>query len=369
MHDGIGGVWNYVENLISALGDLDKQNTYIVFVTSQSQCLVPDQENFQKILININPLKAWHRILYENTILHYYAWKYRFDCFHWFANVLSPFSIIPGLVTIHDLLPLRKPDSYSHMKQLYLKIMLNITARKAKSILPISNTTALDIIQILKPETDKLHVLPVIINGSFKPSQGVEIKEFKNKYQLPEKFWLYVANYYPHKNHIRLINAYSDFKKQGENPWPLVLRGDSGTDTGATKELIKAEIKKFNLEEDVIWLPRLAYHELPLLYSGASALIFPSLFEGCGIPVIEAMACGCPVAASDIEVVKEFAADAAFFFNGKSIGNICSAMARIQKDQNLREKLINQGITRARFFSGKQVIEKLLNAYKEAEKR
>ncbi|MDA3790739.1 MAG: glycosyltransferase family 1 protein [Desulfobacula sp.] len=366
MHDGIGGVWNYVENLISALGDLDKQNTYIVFVTRQSQCLVPEQENFQKILININPKKAWHRILYENTILHYYVLKHKIDCFHWFANMVSPFLLVPGLVTIYDLLPLRNPGSYSKIKHLYLKIVLNITARKAKSILPISNTTALDIIQILKPKTDKLHVLPVIINESFKPSQGVEIKEFKNKYQLPEKFWLYVANFYPHKNHIRLINAYSDLKKQGQNPWPLVLRGDSGTDTGITKELIKAEIKKLNLDKDVIWLPRLAYHELPLLYSGASALIFPSLFEGCGIPVIEAMACGCPVAVSDIEVVREFAGEAAFFFNGKNINDICDAMAKIQIDQNLRGKLIKQGITRSRFFSGKQVIEKLLMAYKGA---
>ena len=366
MHEGIGGVWNYVENLISALGDLDRQNTYIVFVTHQSQCLVPDQKNFKKILININPSKAWHRILFENTILHYYGWKHKLDCFHWFANMVSPFSLVPGLVTIYDLLPLRNPGSYSRLKHLYLKTVLNITARKAKSILPISHATALDIIQILKPKTDKIHVLPVIINDTFRPAQGNEIKEFKNKYKLPEKYWLYVANFYPHKNHIRLIKAYADLKKQKANPWPLVLRGDSGQDTGTTKTLIKAEIKKLNLEKDVIWLPRLAYHELPLLYSGASALIFPSLFEGCGIPVIEAMACGCPVAASDIEVIKEFAGEAAFFFDGKSIGNICNAMAKLQKDPNFREKLINKGITRSKFFSGKHVVEKLLVAYKDA---
>jgi len=172
-------------------------------------------------------------------------------------------------------------------------------------------------------------------------------------------FWL-------HKNHIRLIKAYADLKKQEANPWPLVLRGDSGQDTGTTKALIKAEIKKFNLEKDVIWLPRLSYHELPLLYSGASALIFPSLFEGGGIPVIEAMACGCPVAASDIEVVKEFAGEAAFFFDGKSIDNICNAMAKLQKDPNFREKLKDKGITRSKIFSGKHVVEKLLIAYKGA---
>ena len=366
MHDGIGGVWNYVENIISALGELDKQNTYVVFVTRHSQRLVPDEKNFQKILININPLKTGHRILYENTMLHYQGWKHKLDCFHWFANMVSPFSLVPGLVTIYDLLPLRNPGSYSRLKHLYLKIVLTITAKKAKSILPISHATALDIIQILKPKTDKIHVLPVIINDIFRPSQEGAIKEFKNKYKLPDKFWLYVANFYPHKNHIRLIKAYADLKKQEANPWPLVLRGDSGQDTGKTKTLIKAEIKNLNLEKDVVWLPRLAYHELPFLYSGAGALIFPSLFEGCGIPVIEAMACGCPVAVSDIEVAKEFAGEAAFFFNGKSIGNICNAMARLQKDSNFREKFINKGIIKSKIFSGKHVVEKLLIAYKDA---
>ncbi len=363
MHDGIGGVWNYVESIVSTLDELDQNNLYFVFVTTQSECLVPDKENFKKIIININPLKTGHRILYENTVLHYQSWKYKLDCLHWFANMVSPFSFVPGLVTIHDLLPLRNPGSYSSMKHLYLKIVLNITAKKAKSILPISNTTALDIIQILKPETDKLHVLPVIINDTFTPSKENEINKFKNRYKLPDKFWLYVANFYPHKNHINLIKAYSVFKKQEVNAWPLVLRGDSGQDTGTTKELIKTEIKKLNLEKDVIWLPRLAYHELPLLYSGAGALIFPSLFEGCGIPVIEAMACGCPVVASDLEVIKEFTDDAALFFNGKNVDNICKAMVKLQSGSNIMKSLVNKGIKRSEIFKGKNVINKLLSAY------
>jgi len=366
MHDGIGGVWNYVENLISALGSLDRQNTYIVFVTRYSQNLVPDQKNFQKIVVNLDPRKEQFRVLFENTILHYYGWKYKIDCFHWFANVLSPFLLVPGLVTIHDLLPLRNPGAYSKIKHLYLKAFLKITAKKARFILPISNTTALDIIQILKPKTDKLHVLPVILNDTFKSSEYDDMIKFKKKYNLPKKFWLYVANFYPHKNHIHLIKAYSILKKQDINSWPLVLRGNSGTDTWKTKDLIKAEIKKLNLEKDVIWMPRLSYHELPLLYSGAAALVFPSLFEGGGIPVIEAMACGCPVAASDIKVVKEFAEDAALFFDGKSIADICNAMAKLQSSLSFREKLINKGMNRSRCFKGEPIVKKLLNAYKDA---
>ena len=90
------------------------------------------------------------------------------------------------------------------------------------------------------------------------------------------------------------------------------------------------------------------------------------MFEGGGIPVIEAMACGCPVAASDINVVKEFADEAVLFFNGKSIGNICDAMTKVQSDSHFREKLINKGIDRSRLFTGEHVVKKLLNAYKDA---
>lgn len=364
IHEGIGGVWNYVENLIAALGVQDKENRYFIFVTHKSQNLVPDQKNFKKILVNIDPLKTLQRVLFENTVLHYYGWKYKIDCFHWFANVLSPFLLVPGLVTIHDLLFLNKPGSYSLVKSLYLKIMLKITAKKAESILAISKTTAFDIKKKLKPRTDKLYVVPVILNKVFVPPQEIEVKKFKSNYRLPENYWLYVANFYPHKNHICLIRAYAKFKKQNMNPWPLVLRGESGSDTGNTKQLIEAEIKSLNLDKDVIWLQRLSYQHLPLLYSGAGALIFPSLFEGGGIPVIEAMASGCPVAASNIDVVKEFADNAALFFNGKSTDSICDAMKKLQKNPDFREELIQKGIKRAKFFTQKHVIEKLLNAYK-----
>lgn len=365
MHEGIGGVWNYVENLINELGRRDRENRYVVFVTRHSRCFVPDKENFRKVLIPIDPLKNWQRILFENSILHYYILRYQLDCCHWFANVLSPFSFVPGLVTIHDLLPLQKPGSYARGKQFYLQIMLKITAVKASSILAISNTTAQDVVHTLKPRTDQLHVLPVIVHDHFKPAQAAAVKEFKIRYKLPDKFWLYVANFYPHKNHIRLIEAYSNLKRQENRPWPLVLRGESGPDTGKTEERVRAKINELGLEKDVLWLERLGCNEMPLLYSGAGGLVFPSLFEGGGIPVTEAMACGCPVAASDIAVVREFAADAALFFNGEDIDSICSAMACIQKDRDYRKKLISKGIIRAGFFSGNQVVEKLLRAYKE----
>ena len=114
----------------------------------------------------------------------------------------------------------------------------------------------------------------------------------------------------------------------------------------------------------MIWLKRLPYSALPLLYSSASALIFPSLFEGGGIPVIEAMACGCPVVSSSIDVVKEFTGDAAYYFNGKSTKEISSAMLKLQGDKKVRDELIFKGIERAKFFSGKEVVKKLLVAYK-----
>jgi glycosyltransferase involved in cell wall biosynthesis len=366
LHEGIGGVWNYVENLMNALGKYEKTHTYVVFVTCHSRCLVPETNNFIAVVIPISPLNVGVRIVFENTLLHCLGKKYRIDCLHWFANVVSPVCLVPCLVTVHDLLPLKHPGTYSLLKRLYLRLMFRITAKKARSILAISRTTAKDVQRFLAPVTNRIHVVPVILDPRFDLTSGHRAGGFKKKHLLPAHFWLYVANFYPHKNHVRLLYAYAGLKQKGLHPWPLVLRGDAGPDTGSMLVNIQNEIEKLGLSKDVIWLGRLDYGELPALYASASALVFASLFEGGGIPVIEAMACGCPVAASDIPAVKESAGDAALFFDGKSSTAIENAMADLQHNTVLQQELKARGIVRASRFSGERTIKKLVAAYVQA---
>jgi glycosyltransferase involved in cell wall biosynthesis len=361
----IGGSWNYVANLLAALSQYDHTNTYVVFVTRASKPLAPLKPNFIQVLIELRSISRARRIFYEHTMLQWLARKHQLDCMHWFANTQALINTVPGAVTIYDLQPFFNFANFSRVKRLYLQMMIALTARRAAILLPMSQTTANELQRVLKANPADLVVIPPILNSQFVPAATEAGRPFKTKYRLPEQFWLYVAHLYPHKNHLRLLQAYHQLKSGGLAPWPLVLRGDPA---GAELE-VKQAITRLNLESDIIMLPRLEEAELSLLFSTATALVFPSLYEGGGIPVVEAMACGCPVIAADIPVVREFAGDAASYFDPLDVEAMGQAMLALQSSPDQRAANRQVGLARAEEFRAGQVVSKLLNAYNRALQR
>jgi glycosyltransferase involved in cell wall biosynthesis len=358
----IGGVWNYLANLISALDQNDDDYEYIAFVTDASKHLLRPKSRIKTVYINIRPISRGQRILFENTGLQYLAHYYSLDCIHWFANTRSLLSVVPSVVTIYDLLVFRNSQVFSLIKRLYLVNMMKFTARSASVLLPMSNFTASDLKRFLGVRPNRIIVIPTIIPAEFSKASESVIKSFKIKYHLPDKFWVYVAHTYKHKNHKRLLEAYSQAKLKGLEVWPLVLRGEA---SDAELELIMA-IQKLELDRHIIRLPRLDYGEMPVLYSAARALIFPSLFEGGGIPVLEAMACGCPVVGSDIPPIRDSANDAALYFDPTDVGSIRDSIYRLQTDDILRNQLSRKGIERSKEFQQQKVVSDLHVAYQTA---
>jgi len=358
----IGGVWNYMAGLLEALGKYDSKNTYIAFTNKYSHELVPQKPNFYCQHTHVNPRYRALRIIYENFIFDLKSGKFDLDCMHWFANVMAPLSRMPGIVTVHDLLFFHQSEAFSVVKRYYLKTAFKLTVKKAKMLLPISSSTLLDINTIHQTAARNTLVLPPVIDDRFEPADESSIYTFKKQYGLPDQYFLYVAHIYPHKNHSKLLQAYHHLKNNGFKPWPLVLRGDEPTMEGEMRKTINA----LNLEDDVISLPRISPQQMKLLYSGAGVLIHPSLFEGGGIPVIEAMACGCPVAASKIPAVEEFSHNAALLFDPSSHTSIGIAMNTIQIDAELREKLVKKGFEIVGNHHGGNIVQKLLSAYEMA---
>ncbi len=359
----IGGGWNYIRQLVAALAEYDPTNFYVAFVTNASECLVPTQSNFEKVLIAINSRSRPQRILYENTILQYWARRYRLNCMHWFANTQGLINAVPALVTIHDLQPFLEYAKFSVIKRVYLQWMMAITAQRASVLLPVSQSAAKDMQDKLGADSEKMVVVPAIIAPEFEPAPAEDIALLRNKYDLPSDFWLYVAHLYSHKNHVRLLRAYHFLKVNGHCFWPLVFRGDTQDAESAVREVIT----ELGLTQDVIWLPRMELYELRALYSAASALVFPSLYEGGGIPVLEAMACGCPLVAADISPIREHAAEVAIYFNPTDIDSIASAMLTFE---NLTTAQIEQrrqsGLERSAKFRPLSVVKHLLDAYAKA---
>lgn len=359
----IGGAWNYIANVVGALAAYDYSTEYLVYTNPASLSLVPDRPNFRKVAIDIPASSRPVRVLYENTLLQYKSKTHRLDCMHWFANTQALCNSAPGVVTVYDLLPFTyRTADFSGVKRRYLRFMMRRTARNAAMLLPISQATADDLTRILGTERRRMRVIHVPVDPRLHPRSADAQEDFKAKYGLPDRYWLYVAHLYAHKNHVGLLHAYAILRQLGSGTWPLVLRGDA---KGAAADVASA-IESLGLEKDVIMLPRMDVDQLAVLYSASSALVFPSLFEGSGIPVLEAMACGCPVVASRTPAVAESGGDAVEYFDAQDPRAIASAMRRFQDDELLRASCREAGLQRATLFHPREIATTLTRAYREA---
>lgn len=354
-----GGSWNYIARLVAALGEHDRRNEYVAFVTGRSAELAPRRENFTIVPIAIDPVSRLRRIGFENARLPRLARRLRLDVLHGFANTLPLANPVPGVVTIYDLIVLQSPRSFSPAQRLYLRAMLPHTVRRAACLLPMSESTAGALRSLLHAPAERMRVIPAIVGDRFRPAPPGRVEELRRRLGLPGAFWLYVAHFYRHKNHLRLLQAYRGLKAGGHAPWPLVLRG---RDCGVGAEARRL-VREWGLERDVLFLPALSEEDLAVLYAAAGALVFPSLHEGGGMPVVEAMACGCPILASGIPVVREFAGDAAAYFAADDAGAIAGAMASFQAAGGERERLGRAGLARAEAYRAARVVPALLEAY------
>jgi glycosyltransferase involved in cell wall biosynthesis len=357
----IGGGWNYIRNVVAMIQACDTDHEYVAYCTKESESLVRETANCRKVLVAIRGSNRFARILYENTMLHRRARRDAVDVMYWFANACS---LIPGarnLVTVHDLLALEQPQVYSWLRRVYTRWMLPHSARRATVVMPVSDKTASDLTRMCGVERERMVVLRNPLGPAFHRASAEQVLAFRREHGLPDAMWLYVAHYYPHKNHRRLFDAYSRLEKTRPQGWALILCGNKN---GHERE-IAGLLREFQLEDRVIWLRRLADAEMPVLYSAASAVIFPSLYEGGGIPVMEAMSCGCPVVASDIPTTREFAGDAALLFDPLDVDAIARAMSAFESDGLLRETFRQRGLQVAEDYRMDKIFTQLLAAYEK----
>lgn len=360
----IGGAWNYMANIVQALKVADEGFEFFAYCTSLSERLVPDEPRFRKRLVRISGSSQTARVLYEQTVLPFRALADGVQCIHWFANVGPLMHLIPSVVTIHDMMfldnPVDTPTPVSRGKKLYLREMARQTCRSADALAPVSEASADVVDRLFGTGRQRVFVVQNPLDPELRRSPSERIERLRERFGLPPQFWLYVAHPYPHKNHLRLFKAYKKFRDQAQSFWPLVLRGDR--EKGDPN--LERAIASLGILDSVVWLPRLSQEEMTDLYSAASALVFPSLYEGGGIPVLEAMACGCPVVASDIETSKEFAGDAALLFDATNADSIAEALLHFFREPALRENCAAKGLIRAERYSSENVIGKLLAAYR-----
>ena len=285
------------------------------------------------------------------------------DIYHFFNYHLPPF--VPGkkVLTISDLVFKTHPKTMYYKTRIALKLCFRKSLERADLIITISDFTKKQLLEFY-PELKKKRIETILIGVDidfFKKTDPIIIKGVMSKYNINQDYILYLGTLEPRKNLDRLIEAYAEVRKKNKNCPLLVIAGKRGW---LYKSIFKT-VKQFDLGDSIIFTGYIPYSEKPALLSGARAFCFPSIYEGFGMPTLEAMACETPVLTSNIASLPEVCGDAAVYVNPLSVADITEGLEKICFDDNLRNELIKNGKKQIELFSWDKEIKKLNNLYKE----
>jgi glycosyltransferase involved in cell wall biosynthesis len=267
------------------------------------------------------------------------------------------------VVTIHDLNHIKFPENLpSSIHRFYAKYMFREAAIRASHIIAVSENTKQEIIEYLGVAPEKITVIYEGCSEDLEPCKDQEkAAEFRKKYNIPENYILALGINKPHKNFNFLIKCIAKAKESGSFDFPLVIAGPKENEYYDLK--IKA--KEGNIDKSVFFPGRIPGNEIPLLFAGARVLVFPSLYEGFGLPPLEAMKMGVPVAASNREPIPEICGDAAAYFDPVSEEELIEILKKVLSDTDYRNELIEKGNKNLERFNWKITAEKTLDIYKQ----
>lgn len=274
-----------------------------------------------------------------------------------------------GLVaTVHDLIPFIFAGKFFFgLKKAYMTVAMKRIASQARLVIAVSKSTARDLTRYFNVPEDKIRVIHEGVSEDFRrvTDESTRVK-IRGKYGLPpaEKFLLYVGLIKPHKNLTVLIQAVRRLRQEGKLGEKLLILGPKSPPYPRGYE----GLSQIHSDKDLIYLDGADYEDLPVLYSMASIFILPSLYEGFGLPVVEAFACGTPVIISDRASLPEVAGDAALKFMAESEDSLCEAIMKLSRDGALRQQMIEKGMHRAGEFSWLRMARETLSVYEEALK-
>jgi glycosyltransferase involved in cell wall biosynthesis len=348
------GLGVYTENVLGELSKLISPRDTVIIYTSYSKNLegrVPENTVFGRVPSLLRPKFGkraglarffWNQLIFPLK-LHAQEVVYA-PTHHGFLWGHSK-----QVITVHDLLPIKFPTQY-RLQYYYFKYFLPLLLRKAAAVIADSENTRRDVHSYYRVPLNKIHVVYSAIAQDFKPAGRDALQRVREVYGLSEFVFIIGASY-PHKNISRAIKAFAQLR--GKVPHvELVV-------AGGRREYLKVleqEARDLNIG-GIKFLGYAPQQDIPLLYSAAYALLYPSLYEGFGLPPLEAMACGCPVIVSNTSSLPEICGDAAYYVDPYSIENIAEGLFRVVSDEKIREALRQKGLERAKKFSWKKSAE------------
>lgn len=351
------GIHGYLYNTLLRLPAADPELRYTVLLGAGDLPADPKWQTERPPLPTSNPLL---RIMWEQTMAPWRLARLSPDLFHGMGFALPLLWGGPSVVTIYDLSFIRYPDRLPALRRLYLKSIVPVSARRARRVLTISESMMQEIHAVLGVPPTLIDVARPGISPDFHPLEPQTVEGFRAQKGLPARFILYVGTLEPRKNLPTLLRAYAGLPQRADVK--LVLAGARGWQT----EAIFALIEELGLQHDLILPGYVPYDELPLWYNAADVFVYPSVYEGFGLPVSEALACGRPVIASDVSSLPEAAGPGGILLAPDDVAAWSAALATLLDDQTQRAALGRQGQEYTRQFSWEITARQTTESYRRA---
>jgi glycosyltransferase involved in cell wall biosynthesis len=356
------GIGTYVRNLVRQLASLDRQTTYFLF------CNPADETTLRDLAANFVPVvdeSAGYGFREHVSI----PWKLRrlgVDLLHSPHYVRPLFCGTPTVVTVHDCIHLLFPEYLpSRMAWRYAHAMIGSAIRRSALVFTVSDASRRDILRFYPwADPDRIQVVPNALDDALLVDPGTEeMERVRERYQIRGRYVLYTGNIKPHKNLDRLIQAFSQVKTEpGQEDLKLFIIGDEATRYPSLRRTVESA----GVRQDVRFFGFVPDATLSALYRMASVFAFPSLYEGFGLPPLEAMACGTPVVTSRISSLPEVVGDAAVLVDPYSTDDIASGIRSLLTDDALRARLVERGKERVRSFSWERSVKAIHGGYMKA---
>ena len=356
------GPSRYATNLVEAVLAQPSGHDFTLFLNEQVRALPFRPGQPVRVLRTRAPTSRTSiRVLWEHLLAPWHIGAARLEAVHSMLNVVPLAAPTRHVVTIHDLSFMRTPGAHPTHRRWYLTAATWLSARRARTVLADSHATKNDVVELLGADPDRVHVVYPGSEAAFHPRSEAQVQAFRHNNALVRPFVLFVGTLEPRKNVDVLVRAFGVVARDGF-AGDLVLAGGSGWAT----EAIDAALAESPVRDRIRRIGYVKQEDLPYWYCAADLVVYPSSYEGFGIPVLEAMASGTPVITSNRSSLPEVAGDAALTVDPRDIPQLAAAMTMVLASPERRATMRERGLAQARRFDWTVAAEQCLNVYQRA---